>query len=94
MATQLEGCDTANPYSAWAQHCVIAVQELQTRVKEGTSFTEICCRLFSSALGAVLAFEQAVDDKGRVVSNLREFTVMYSTLSSAVDLAIQWVQVC
>lgn len=35
MATQLEGCDTANPYSAWAQHCVIAVQELQTRVKEG-----------------------------------------------------------
>ena len=94
LSTQLEAHDTPNPYSSWAAHCVTAVQELQTRVKEGNALTELCCRLFGSALGAVLAFEQAVADEGCVARNLREFTVMYSSLFSAIELAIKWVQVC
>ena len=66
---------------------------MQSCVKEEIVFTPICCQLFGSALGAVLSFEQAVALKGCVVSNLREFTAMYSSLSSAIELTIQWVQV-
>lgn len=94
MSTQLESRGKSSPYSAWAQLCIIAVQELQTRIKEGNAFIELCCRLFASALGPVLAFEQAVNDAGCVVRNLKEFMVLYSSLSSAVELAIQWVHVC
>lgn len=71
--------------SVWVQQCKAAVQQV---VKCSKAQIDRCCQVFGAALGAVLAFEQAAYEDSFTVPQAQQFSALYASLLSVIQLAV------
>lgn len=72
----------------WVQQCKAAVQDLQKVVKSSKAHIDRCSQVFGAALGAVLPFEQAAYKGSFTVPQAQQFSALYASLLSVIQLAV------
>lgn len=82
-----------NATTVWAEHCSDAVQSLWAAAKQAKRHRAACSKLFAAALAAQLALQQLLHSRTPSISQAQQQQRLCASITAAIELAQQRVQV-